>query len=130
MRSFTSFRMTKLFYSVSTLSLRALLSAKRAIHLSTNRSPRRFAPHDDGLEIFVIASALARGNPFLNAYKIYFVPVDPNPPVPLAVSSKSSTSVITACSCLAITIWAILMPRVMVKSTCEWLIKMAQTSPR
>ena len=44
----------------------------------------------------------------------YFTPVLPNPPLPLEVSSKVSTSSHTARSCFAITNWAIRSPSSMV----------------
>ena len=57
-------------------------------------------------------------------------PVDPNPPAPRAVSSRSSTSAQHACVTGATTSWAMRSPRRMIKSSDPRLIKITLTSPR
>ena len=57
-------------------------------------------------------------------------PVDPNPPDPRAVSSRSLTSATAAWITGAMTIWAMRSPRRTVKSSAPRLIRMTFTSPR
>jgi len=67
--------------------------------------------------------------PFFGKSSAY-LPVEPKPPAPRAVSSRVSTSSMAACSCLAITSWAMRSPRRMTNGSWPWLIRMTPTSPR